>query len=49
MHEFLAALQSIGRMGETQEVLDAVLYLEKAPFVTRKILHIDGGWSAGRG
>jgi NAD(P)-dependent dehydrogenase (short-subunit alcohol dehydrogenase family) len=49
MHEFLAALQPMGRMGETQEIVDAVLYLEKAPFVTGEILHVDGGWSAGRG
>jgi NAD(P)-dependent dehydrogenase (short-subunit alcohol dehydrogenase family) len=49
MREFLAGLQPIGRMGETQEILDAVLYLEKAPFVTGEILHVDGGWSAGRG
>jgi NAD(P)-dependent dehydrogenase (short-subunit alcohol dehydrogenase family) len=33
-HEFLAGLQPMGRMGETQDVVDAVLYLEKAPFVT---------------
>jgi len=49
MHEFLASLQPMGRMGETQEILDAVLYLEKASFVTGEILHVDGGWSAGRG
>ena len=48
-HEFLASLQPMGRMGETQEILDAVLYLEKAPYVTGEILHVDGGWSAGRG
>jgi NAD(P)-dependent dehydrogenase (short-subunit alcohol dehydrogenase family) len=48
-HEFLAGLQPMGRMGETQEILDAVLYLEKAVFVTGEILHVDGGWSAGRG
>jgi NAD(P)-dependent dehydrogenase (short-subunit alcohol dehydrogenase family) len=47
-HEYLAGLQPMGRMGETQEVLDAVLYLEKATFVTGEILHVDGGASAGR-
>jgi NAD(P)-dependent dehydrogenase (short-subunit alcohol dehydrogenase family) len=48
-HGFLASLQPMGRMGEMQEILDAVLYLEKAAFVTGEILHVDGGWSAGCG
>lgn len=38
----------MGRMGETQEVVDAVMYLEQAAFVTGEILHVDGGASAGR-
>jgi len=25
------------------------MYLEKSAFVTGEILHVDGGWSAGRG
>ena len=45
---FLAGLQPNGRMGETQDVVDAVLYLETATFVTGQILHVDGGASAGR-
>lgn len=47
-HGFLAGLQPMGRMGKTQEVVDAVMYLEKAAFVTGEILHVDGGASAGR-
>lgn len=47
-HAFLAALQPIGRIGETSEVVDAVMYLEQAAFVTGEILHVDGGASAGR-
>jgi NAD(P)-dependent dehydrogenase (short-subunit alcohol dehydrogenase family) len=47
-YEFLSGLQAMGRMGETQDVADAVMYLEKAAFVTGEILHVDGGWSAGR-
>jgi NAD(P)-dependent dehydrogenase (short-subunit alcohol dehydrogenase family) len=46
-HEFLAALHPVGRMGETSDIVDAVLYLENAPFVTGEILHVDGGMSAG--
>ncbi len=46
-HQFLAGLQPMGRMGESQEIVDAVLYLEKAMFVTGEILHVDGGASAG--
>ena len=46
-HGFLAALHPVGRMGEIRDVVDAVLYLERAPFVTGEILHVDGGQSAG--
>jgi len=48
LHDFLAGLAPMGRMGEPQDVRDAVLYLEKAAFVTGEILHVDGGASAGR-
>jgi len=47
-HEFLAGLHPIHRLGEVQEVIDAILYLEKAEFVTGQILHVDGGASAGK-
>ena len=47
-YPFLAGLQPMGRMGEAQDVVDAVLYLEKATFVTGEILHVDGGASSGR-
>jgi NAD(P)-dependent dehydrogenase (short-subunit alcohol dehydrogenase family) len=46
-HEFLAALHPVGHMGEISDVVDAVLYLENAPFITGEILHVDGGQSAG--
>ncbi len=48
-HDFLAKLQPVGRMGEVKDVVDAVLYLESAPFVTGEILHVDGGAAAGVG
>ena len=44
----LATLQPLGRIGETQEIAEALLYLERAPFVTGEILHLDGGAHAGR-
>jgi NAD(P)-dependent dehydrogenase (short-subunit alcohol dehydrogenase family) len=47
-HEYLANLHPVGRMGEIRDIVDAVLYLEGAAFVTGEILHVDGGQSAGR-
>jgi NAD(P)-dependent dehydrogenase (short-subunit alcohol dehydrogenase family) len=46
-HEFLAGLHPLGRMGEMSDVVNAVLYLEHAAFVTGEILHVDGGQCAG--
>lgn len=46
-HETLASLHPVGRLGETGDIVDAVVYLEGAPFVTGEILHVDGGQSAG--
>lgn len=46
-HEFLAALHPVKRMGEMSDIVNAVLYLESAGFVTGEILHVDGGQSAG--
>lgn len=46
-HEFLANLHPVGRMGEAKDIVDAVLFLESAGFVTGEILHVDGGQSAG--
>ncbi|MER8047178.1 SDR family oxidoreductase [Streptomyces sp. NPDC094032] len=46
-HAFLDGLHPVGRMGEISDIVDAVLYLENAPFVTGEILHVDGGMSAG--
>ncbi|HVW37004.1 MAG TPA: SDR family oxidoreductase [Pirellulales bacterium] len=47
-HEFLAGLHPLKRMGEVQEIVDAVLYLESAGFVTGEVLHVDGGQHAGK-
>ena len=46
-HDFLSALHPVGRMGEISDIVDAVLYLDGAAFVTGEILHVDGGQSAG--
>ena len=47
-HGALAGLHPIGRMGEIHEIVDAVLFLEDALFVTGETIHVDGGQSAGR-
>jgi NAD(P)-dependent dehydrogenase (short-subunit alcohol dehydrogenase family) len=46
-HEFLAGLHPVKHMGEIRDIVEAVLYLESAGFVTGEILHVDGGQSAG--
>jgi NAD(P)-dependent dehydrogenase (short-subunit alcohol dehydrogenase family) len=46
-YDQLAKMHPLGRLGEVDDVVDAVLYLEQAPFVTGEILHVDGGQSAG--
>jgi NAD(P)-dependent dehydrogenase (short-subunit alcohol dehydrogenase family) len=43
----MAALHPLGRLGQVSDVVDGILYLERATFVTGEILHIDGGQSAG--
>jgi len=46
-HAALGALHPVGHMGEIKDIVDAILYLECAGFVTGEILHVDGGQSAG--
>ena len=46
-HDWLAKLHPVDRMGDIQDIVDAVLYLDSANFVTGEILHVDGGQSAG--
>ncbi|MDR3522092.1 MAG: SDR family oxidoreductase [Acidocella sp.] len=47
-HTALSALHPLGRMGEIRDIVEAVLFLENASFVTGEILHVDGGQNAGR-
>jgi len=44
----LKGLHPLGRVGEVSDVVDAILYLERAKFVTGDVLHVDGGQAAGR-
>lgn len=46
-HAQLGAMHPVGHMGEMSDIVEAVLYLEGASFVTGEILHVDGGQSAG--
>jgi NAD(P)-dependent dehydrogenase (short-subunit alcohol dehydrogenase family) len=45
--DFLAGLHPMGRLGEIEDVVEAILYLERAHFVTGETLHVDGGQHAG--
>jgi NAD(P)-dependent dehydrogenase (short-subunit alcohol dehydrogenase family) len=40
-------LPPLGRAGRVSDVVDGILYLESAPYVTGEILYIDGGRIAG--
>jgi NAD(P)-dependent dehydrogenase (short-subunit alcohol dehydrogenase family) len=46
-YDALAKRHPLGRLGDIDDVVEAVLYLENSPFVTGEILHVDGGQSAG--
>ncbi|MBU8834187.1 SDR family NAD(P)-dependent oxidoreductase [Mycolicibacterium goodii] len=47
-HAHLDALHPVGHMGEISDVVEAVLYLDTAGFITGETLHTDGGQHAGR-
>ena len=46
-HGALASLHPVGRMGDIADIVNGVLYLDSAGFITGEILHVDGGQSAG--
>lgn len=46
-HDFLRTLQPSGRIGATQDVVDAVLYLTDARHTSGAVLPVDGGATAG--
>ena len=43
----LGVYRMFNHMGEIQDIMDAVLYLESATFLTGEVLHVDGGQHAG--
>ncbi|MCG8409361.1 MAG: SDR family oxidoreductase [Phycisphaerales bacterium] len=43
----LKDMQPLGRVGEVKDIVDAVLYLADADFVTGVVLPVDGGVAAG--
>jgi NAD(P)-dependent dehydrogenase (short-subunit alcohol dehydrogenase family) len=47
-HEALKRLHSIQRLGTVQEIVDAALFLVRAPFITGEVLYVDGGAHAGK-
>jgi NAD(P)-dependent dehydrogenase (short-subunit alcohol dehydrogenase family) len=38
----------MGRLGEVNEIVEAVLFLTDAAFTTGETLHVDGGAHAGK-
>jgi NAD(P)-dependent dehydrogenase (short-subunit alcohol dehydrogenase family) len=46
-YDGLAQLHPLGRVGLISDIVDGVLFLETAPFITGEVLHIDGGQIAG--
>ena len=40
-------LPPMGHVGQVSDIVDGILFLESAPFITGEILHIDGGQVAG--
>ena len=47
-HAALARFHPLARMAEISDIIDAVLYLQNATFVTGENIRVDGGVHAGR-
>jgi NAD(P)-dependent dehydrogenase (short-subunit alcohol dehydrogenase family) len=47
-HEALGAVTLLQRIGDVQDIAEAVRYLADATFVTGQILDVDGGYVGGR-
>jgi NAD(P)-dependent dehydrogenase (short-subunit alcohol dehydrogenase family) len=46
-YDSVAGEVPLGHVGQVSDIVDGILFLESAPFVTGEILHIDGGQIAG--
>jgi NAD(P)-dependent dehydrogenase (short-subunit alcohol dehydrogenase family) len=40
-------LPPVGHVGQIDDIVDGILFLESSPFITGEVLHIDGGQIAG--
>ena len=40
-------LPLLGRAGQVRDIVDGIMFLESAPYITGEVLHIDGGRTAG--
>jgi NAD(P)-dependent dehydrogenase (short-subunit alcohol dehydrogenase family) len=47
-HTVLAKFHPLVRLGEVSDIVDAILYLQNATFVTGENIRVDGGVHAGR-
>lgn len=47
-HNSLKGSHPIERLGEVKEIVDAVLFLTDAAFITGEVVHVDGGAHAGK-
>jgi NAD(P)-dependent dehydrogenase (short-subunit alcohol dehydrogenase family) len=47
-HAALKQLHPIARLATVDEIVEAALFLVRAPFITGEVLHVDGGAHAGR-
>jgi NAD(P)-dependent dehydrogenase (short-subunit alcohol dehydrogenase family) len=48
LQDSLKALSPMGTISEVQDIVDAVIYLTEARYVTGEVLHVDGGAHVGR-
>lgn len=47
-YDFLRNMHPIARMGQASEIVDAIMYLDAATFVTGEVISVDGGAHAGK-